>query len=57
MSTIELLAVDDEERRDAARRLIAEYLRWIAGAAAERYGLSFDVEAMVASDLDDRSKF
>jgi len=57
VSTVELLAVEDEERRDAARSLIAEYLRWIADAAAERYGLSFDVEAMVTSDLDDRSKF
>ena len=56
-SQVQLIAVDDSETRDAARALIAEYLRWIAGEAADRYGLSFDVEAMVTSDLEDRSKF
>ena len=55
--TIELVAVEDPATREAARDLIAEYLRWIAGIAAGRYGLSFDVDAMVASDLEDRSKF
>ena len=57
MPAVELLAVDDEETRGAARALIGEYLHWIAGEAADRYGLSFDVEAMVTSDLEDRSKF
>src|SRR5258706_33162 len=57
LSAVQLIAVDDEETRAAARRLIAEYLRWIADAAEEKYGLAFDVEAMVTSDLDDRSKF
>ncbi len=55
--TIELLAVEDSATREAARELIAEYLRWIASVAAERYGLSFDVDAMVTSDIEDRSKF
>ena len=55
--TIELVAVDDAATRDAARDLIAEYLRWIASAAAASYGLSFDVDAMVTSDIEDRSKF
>jgi GNAT superfamily N-acetyltransferase len=57
LSALQLIAVDDEETRAAARRLIAEYLRWIADAAQEKYGLAFDVEAMVTSDLEDRSKF
>jgi GNAT superfamily N-acetyltransferase len=57
MAIPELVAVDDLHTRDAARRLIAEYLRWIGSSAAESYGLSFDVDAMVTSDLDDRSKF
>jgi GNAT superfamily N-acetyltransferase len=56
-SATQLIAVDDEDTRRAARSLIAEYLRWIADAARERYGLAFDVDAMVRSDLDDRSKF
>lgn len=56
-STVELLPVDDSPTRDAARTLITEYLRWVASSAAANYGLSFDVDAMVTSDLDDRTKF
>ena len=55
--TVELVSVGDVPMRDAARRLIAEYLRWIASSAAANYGLSFDVDAMVTSDIDDPSKF
>src|SRR5207248_11149195 len=55
--TIELVAVDDAATRGAARDLIAEYLRWIASSAAVSYGLSFDIDAMVASDIEDRAKF
>ena len=54
---IELVAVGDAATRGAARDLIAEYLRWIASVAAASYGLSFDVDAMVASDIEDRAKF
>lgn len=54
---IELVAVDDAATRGAARDLIAEYLRWIASVAAASYGLSFDIDAMLASDLEDREKF
>ncbi len=54
---VELVAVDDAATRSAARSLIGEYLRWIASSASASYGLSFDVDAMVASDLDDRAKF
>src|SRR5258708_35624541 len=59
MSTaaVELFPVGDTRTRDAARHLIAEYLRWIAASAAANYGLSFDVDAMVASDVDGQSKF
>jgi GNAT superfamily N-acetyltransferase len=56
-ATVELLAVNNSSTRDAARSLIAEYLRWIASSAAANYGLSFDVDAMVTSDLEDRLKF
>ena len=55
--TIELVAVDDAATREAARYLIAEFLRWVASAAAANYGLIFDIDAMVTSDLEDRSKF
>src|SRR5437764_4882784 len=54
---IELIAVDDAATRAAARDLIAEYLRWIASVAAASYGLSFDIDAMVTSDIEDRAKF
>jgi GNAT superfamily N-acetyltransferase len=56
-SPIELVAVDDTATREAARHLIAEYLRWIASSAAASYGLSFDIDAMVTSDIEDRAKF
>ena len=56
-AAIELVAVGDAATREAARDLIAEYLRWIASVAAASYGLSFDVDAMVASDIEDRAKF
>jgi len=55
--TIALVAVDDAATREAARDLIAEYLRWIASLAAANYGLSFDIDAMVTSDIEDRAKF
>jgi len=55
--TIELVAVDNAATRDAARDLIAEYLRWIASVAAASYGLSFDIDAMITSDIEDRAKF
>src|SRR5437763_5257691 len=55
--TIELVAVDDAATRGAARDLIAEYLRWIASVAAASYGLSFDIDAMITSDIEDRAKF
>lgn len=51
--TIELVAVDDAATRQAARHLIAEYLHWVASAAAVSYGLSFDIDAMVASDIEE----
>jgi GNAT superfamily N-acetyltransferase len=52
-----LVAVGDRPTRNAARRLIAEYLGWLLPLAEAEYGLSFDVEAMVESDMGDRDKF
>jgi GNAT superfamily N-acetyltransferase len=54
---VDLLAVQDAQSRAAARRLVTEYLRWIGQEAAANYGLTFDIDAMVASDMDDRDKF
>jgi GNAT superfamily N-acetyltransferase len=54
---IELIPVEDAATRAAAAELLEEYLRWIGRLAEASYGLSIDVAAMVASDLDDRAKF
>ena len=54
---MELVPVGDDATTAAARHLIGEYLSWVAGEAAEHHGLVFDTEAMLASDIGDRSKF
>ena len=54
---LQLQAVETDAQRQAARALIAEYLAWVAGVAQERYGIRFDVEAMLRSDLADGSGF
>lgn len=57
VNSVELVYVSDTATREAARRLITEYLHWIEAIAESNYGLSFDIGAMVASDLDDQHKF
>jgi GNAT superfamily N-acetyltransferase len=52
-----LVPVADAATRAAAEALIREYLGFIQDSARQHYGLEFDVEAMVRSDLDDRAKF
>jgi len=52
-----LVAVETAEHRAAAEELIGEYLRWVADIAQSEYGLSFDIEAMIRSDIDDPGKF
>jgi GNAT superfamily N-acetyltransferase len=54
---MELVPVGDDATTAAARRLIGEYLSWLAGVAFEHHGLTFDTEAMLACDIGDRSKF
>jgi len=54
---IALVPVEDSPTREVAQSLITEYLQWIAASATANYGLSFDIEAMLKSDLDDRTKF
>ena len=56
-AAVQLVSVANADTREAARALITEYLQWIASSAATSYGLSFDIEAMVKSDIDDPSKF
>ena len=56
-TTVDLHAVESPAEREAARALIGEYLHWVAAIALSNYGLSFDVGAMLQSDIEDRSKF
>lgn len=55
--SLKLVPVGDATTRAAAERLIREYLGFIAEIARESYHLTFDIEAMIASDLHDESKF
>ena len=52
-----LVPVETAGQREAARVLLVEYLRWVGDIARSSYGLSFDIEAMARSDIEDRSKF
>jgi GNAT superfamily N-acetyltransferase len=54
---MELVPVGDDATTAAARHLIGEYLSWVAGMAGQHHGLVFDTDAMLASDIGDRSKF
>ena len=56
MST-SLVPVETVRERDAALALLVEYLRWVGEIARSSYGLSFDIEAMARSDIEDRGKF
>lgn len=55
--SVTLVRVETPEQREAARALLLEYLRWVADIAQSTYALSFDIDAMVRSDIDDSSKF
>ena len=56
-SGVTLSMAQSPAQREAARSLITEYLRWVADIARSNYGLSFDIDAMVRSDIDDTCKF
>jgi GNAT superfamily N-acetyltransferase len=51
-----LVPVETAEHRAAAEALVAEYLTWVGGVARAEYGLVFDLQAMLRSDLDDPAK-
>jgi GNAT superfamily N-acetyltransferase len=56
-NTVVLVPVADAVTRQAAESLIREYLQFIAVTARQNYQITFDIEAMVASDLQDETKF
>ena len=52
-----LVPVETAAHRAAAEELVEEYLQWVGGVAKAEYGLAFDIEAMIRSDIDDPAKF
>ena len=57
MDEVEFQQVESEEQKKAAGLLIREYLEWLNDRLKREYGIEFDVEAMVQSDLTDPDKF
>ena len=55
--SLNLVPVETSEQRESARALLVEYLRWVGDIARLSYGLTFDIEAMARSDIEDGSKF
>jgi GNAT superfamily N-acetyltransferase len=57
MKEVQFHQVKNDEQRTQAGRLIREYLEWLNETIQRDYGIEFDVEAMVESDLSDQKKF
>lgn len=57
MAELEFEQVESEAQKKQAGALLREYLEWLNERLGREYGMAFDVEAMVLSDLSDRHKF
>ena len=57
MKGIQFIQVESGEQKVQAGALIREYLEWLNERIQRDYGIEFDVETMVASDLSDPGKF
>jgi GNAT superfamily N-acetyltransferase len=57
MEKISFHQVQSDQHREQAGALIREYLTWINERVERDYGLEFDIEAMIESDLTDPDKF
>jgi GNAT superfamily N-acetyltransferase len=57
MDEVEFQQVESGEQKEEAGSLIREYLEWLNDRVRRKYGIEFDVEAMVHSDLSDPYKF
>ena len=57
MAEIEFHQVESEEDKQQADALIREYLEWLNERIQRDYGIEFDVETMLASDLSEPDKF
>src|SRR5512143_2724677 len=56
MEEIHFQQVENSEQKEQAGTLIREYLEWLNERVKRDYGLEFDVEAMIESDLSDPAK-
>ena len=57
MEEIHFQQVEGQEQKEQAGALIREYLEWLNERVKRDYGIEFDVNAMVESDLSDPDKF
>lgn len=57
MEEFRFLEVESNEQKEQAGALIREYLEWLNGRVKRDYGIEFDINAMVESDLANPDKF
>jgi GNAT superfamily N-acetyltransferase len=57
MEELRFQKVESIEHKEQAGALIREYLEWLNKRVKRDYGIEFDVNAMVESDLADSDKF
>ena len=57
MDKVKFQQVESDEHKEKAGALIREYLEWLNERLQHDYGMEFDVDAMVHSDLSDPQKF
>ncbi len=57
MEEIHFQQVESNEQKAQASALIREYLTWLNERVKQDYGIEFDVNAMIESDLSDPAKF
>ena len=57
MEPIQFDQVETQEQKEKAAALIREYLKWLNDRLTRDYGMEFDVETMVQSDISDPHKF
>lgn len=57
MEEIRFCQVVSDEQKAQTSRLIREYLDWLKGRIQHDYGIAFDVNAMIQSDMSDPLKF
>lgn len=57
MEEISFIQVETPDQKQRAGALIREYLEWLNERVRVDYGIEFDVDSMVESDLSDSNKF